>query len=522
MLHLQTSTQAYWTTDFKLTQGDFEFIYNLFLDEETPLKTPDLIERLITYRIDNEFRQLKKYKNSGEFFQPSKTYAVGQEIIFPVLNFEKGTVTGHRDGYNPDFGAFMVLEVEFESGQRREFASHLEIPHKLDQDISDLLETQRPEAHQIYQRHKQSLTRVVVDALREDKDMIFIAKRWFLKSLLMEVNLGHLNLAEAVLDMESGGPLKTQDVMDVVGFGGSENPILRTFSFDYSLSLDNRFDEVGPAGQVLWFLRRMEPQDILEVPRLLRYNEIPYDPTFLNDELLDLEEAIDDEHSLHELVDEEDLEDTATISLIYPHLRMGTLPLTQKAEHLFPIAYRTPRILITLVDTLTKKEMRGWVVRDSGYVYGLQEFYQTHNLPIGTLIKVRPSEDDPSRIELGYESRRPRSEWLWMAKIVEDKLRFVEAQHSIGAAFDDVMLVGVEDPAALDKAAERLGRVALPQLMTDLMSELAQFSPQRHVHCKTLYSAVNLIRRCPPGPIFATLCTHPAFTQAGGAYWRLS
>lgn len=522
MLHLQTNTQTYWTSDFKLTQDDFEFIYNLFLDEETPLKTPDLIERLIGYRIENEFRQLKKYKNSGEFFQPSKTYSIGQEVIFPAFNFLKGTVLAQREGYNPDYGPFSVLEVEFEDGHRRNLASRLDKPHKLDQDMSDLLETQRPDPHQIYQRHKQSLTRTVVDALREDADMIFIAKRWFLKSLLMEVNMGHLNLAEAVLDMEGGGPLKTQDVMDVVGFGGSENPILRTFSFDYSLSLDNRFDEVGPAGQVLWFLRRMEPAEILEVPRLLRYHEINYDPNALTDELLELEEALDDEHDLHELVDDEDLDDEATITLIYPHLRMGTLPLTPKAEHLFPIAYRTPRILITLVDTQTQNEMRGWVVRDSGYVVGLKAFYQTHDLPIGALLKIRPDEDDPSRIEISYEHHRPRSEWIWVASVVDDKIRFSEAQHSIGALYDDTMLLGVENPDALDKAIERFNKTALPQLMLELAGELAQFSPQRHVHCKTLYSAVNLLRRCPPGPIFATLCTHPAFSHAGGAYWRLT
>jgi hypothetical protein len=47
-------------------------------------------------------------------------------------------------------------------------------------------------------------------------------------------------------------------------------------------------------------------------------------------------------------------------------------------------------------------------------------------------------------------------------------------------------------------------------------------TPQRTVHAKTIYSAVNVLRRCPPGPIFATLVARPEFEHVGGPYWRLT
>jgi hypothetical protein len=61
----------------------------------------------------------------------------------------------------------------------------------------------------------------------------------------------------------------------------------------------------------------------------------------------------------------------------------------------------------------------------------------------------------------------------------------------------------------------------LGDLMRDMMSELARLTPQRTVHAKTLYSAINVVRRCPPGPIFTTLVARPEFEHVGGPYWRL-
>ncbi|HLA44880.1 MAG TPA: hypothetical protein VJZ27_15655, partial [Aggregatilineales bacterium] len=518
-----TGTESYWSKEFKLTRSDLEFIYNLFLETETPIKTPDLIQRLIDFRVESELRLLEKYREKGKLFRPADHYQIGDELVFPAFDFSIGKVIDQRPGENPEPGEFTVLKVEFEDGKIREIACDLKIEHKLNEAITEPEEIKRPDAARIYQRFKRVLTPIVVDTLREDQDTLFIAKRWFLKSLLLDVNIGHLNLAEAVLDINGGGPVETLTIARDVGFGEDVNPILRTVSLDYGLLQDERFDEVGPAGQVAWFLRRFEPPEIITPPAILRYQEINYDPSVLSEELLDFEEEIDDELSIHELVDEDELQDTATITLTYPHWRSGTLPLSQRAEHLFPIAYRTPRIRMTLLDGMTGDEINGWVVRDYGFVFGLTEFYQRHHLPIGAYIHIKPHKD-LSRVEIYFESHKPRIEWLWIAHPDGERLRFEEGQQMIGAHYDDLMALGIEDIVGLDTLRERYEqrRTPLSTIMKELTLELAQFSPQRHIHSKTLYSAVNLLRRCPPAPIFATLCTDSAFVHTGGPYWRLA
>jgi hypothetical protein len=62
----------------------------------------------------------------------------------------------------------------------------------------------------------------------------------------------------------------------------------------------------------------------------------------------------------------------------------------------------------------------------------------------------------------------------------------------------------------------------LEKLMEDIGAELAALNPQGNIHAKTLYSTVNLVRRCPPDPIFARLVALPQFEHVGGLYWQLN
>jgi hypothetical protein len=39
------------------------------------------------------------------------------------------------------------------------------------------------------------------------------------------------------------------------------------------------------------------------------------------------------------------------------------------------------------------------------------------------------------------------------------------------------------------------------------------------VHSKTLYGAVNVLRRCSPGLVFSVLFRLPEFVTAGDGYW---
>ena len=59
----------------------------------------------------------------------------------------------------------------------------------------------------------------------------------------------------------------------------------------------------------------------------------------------------------------------------------------------------------------------------------------------------------------------------------------------------------------------------MPDLLEQLLPELAKLSPQGNVHAKTLYAAINLIKRIPPGPLFAALITQTKFRAMGDGYW---
>ncbi len=57
----------------------------------------------------------------------------------------------------------------------------------------------------------------IEQAFRADDEIVRIAGRWFPRALLIDVNVGHLNLAEAVLDMAGGEPLPTSCIAEGCG-----------------------------------------------------------------------------------------------------------------------------------------------------------------------------------------------------------------------------------------------------------------------------------------------------------------
>ena len=85
-------------------------------------------------------------------------------------------------------------------------------------------------------------------SLKDNEDFVRVAGRWFPRALLVDINAGHLNLAEAVLDMAGGGPMATPELLNQVEIPANLNPKLLEFSMDLALWEDPRFDEVGPSG----------------------------------------------------------------------------------------------------------------------------------------------------------------------------------------------------------------------------------------------------------------------------------
>ncbi len=509
--------EDYWNT-FELTDEDIEFLYNYLLDKETPLTSKELTTALVNERVQREKQALERQRSSqGNIYFPKDHYEVEQNLIFPALQWRRGEVVGIRPGRNPELGSFDVIQVEFEGGEKREFASGLE-EHALNRPPEFKLdESLDPEY--VMQSYGEELVEHIQQSLEENPDFVRIAGRWFPRALLVDINAGHLNLAEAVLDMAGGGPLPTPELIQQIGLGGDDNPKLVEFSLDLALQEDDRFDEVGPAGEVLWFLKRLEPQEVTQTPPYLRYTEIEYDRSLLTPAMLALERELDDELSP---IDGKFNQDEVEVRLTYPHWRSGTLPLSAHIRHLFPTAYEAPVIRFMLVDGDTQEKFPGWVVRSRRYVFGLKDWYEKRALMPGSLIWVKRGKE-PGEVEVRCDSRRPGREWIRTLLVGSDGgIVFAMLKQVVSAAYDERMAVVVPDVEAVDQAWQRAQKERVPfeRIVVNTVRELAKLNPQSHVHASELYATVNILRRCPPGPILALLASRPWFIHVGDLHFR--
>jgi hypothetical protein len=411
-----------------------------------------------------------------------------------------------------------VLIVDMGNGAERFFASNL--PDHVLNDQPQTVEEEGFHAEEILAGHGTALEKKIEAAFSSDEDLVRIAGRWFPRALLVDVNVGHLNLAEAVLDMAGGEPLPTSALLKDVALPDGVNPKLAEFSLNQALQEDGRFDEVGPAGQVLWALRRLEPAEVREVPLYLQYSPIEYDPSALTSQMLNLEAQLDDELSEVEARPTEAAKEI-TVSLIFPHLRSGTLPLSARVRSLFPTAYESPRVRFALVDGRTKQRMPGWVVREHGYVFGLRDWYKANDLMPGSLVRIRRGSN-PGEVIIEAKPYRTK-DWVRTVIIGADGgMVFAMLKQSISAEFNDRMAFAIPTLEAVDQLWLQEKKRPFARLVADMIREMSKLTPQGHVHAQELYSAVNIIRRVPPAPLFALLASSPEFSHVGDLHFRLN
>jgi len=414
-----------------------------------------------------------------------------------------------------------VLAGAAHSGDPRQFAARLE-DHILNQEalLAEEAAEQTPEG--ILAAYQDQIVSTIEQNLRDAADIVQIAGRWFPRSLLADVHEGHLNLAEAVLDVSNGGPLPPSDLLEHIDLPSDLDPLLAEFSLDYALQEDERFDEVGPAGQTLWYLRRLEPPEVLFPPARLEYKPVEYDRSQLTEDLISLEQALDDELSDIEPAPENLNQDEITVTLLFPHWRVGTLPLSARLKNLFPTAYEAPRIRFILVDAHSGEEFPGWVVRSDKYVFGLDEWYRRYDVPAGGLVQLTRG-DDPGKVIVSTVNRRTRNEWIRTLTINDgSKIGFTMLKRPVGSAFDELSVIGLMDPVTVDEAwfKSEPWKMSLQKLVVYTFRQLAKINPQSAVHAKALYTGVNVLRRLPPGAVFSELVTRPYYQHVGDLYWR--
>lgn len=512
---------AYWGEQLTITPDDLQYLSTVLVEREIPLGADELARALIEYRFRQECAALERAVAKGTIYRPKGRYEVGQTVVFPALDYQVGTVTAIRPGNNPEYGPFRVIQVDFGNGKKREFAAELTVDHMLNSEagLVPIGEQLSASLEQLVERYGAQVARVLEQHLQSDGRFVRLAGKWFRRDLLVEIHAGHLNLAEAILDLAHGGPLPTEVLLKDLELPEEITPQLRIFSLNYALQEDDRFDEVGPVGQVLWYLRRLEPQAVLTTPLALVYTPIPYDPRLLTTEMLALEQKLDDEWS--DLEPPLEVSEPVEVVLTYPHWRSGTLPLSSRLSKIFPTG-RTQRIHFTFVDADTGEEMTGWVVRQGRYVYGLEEWYRRYAVPVGAYLDVMRGEQ-PGKVLIRRRARRPRREWVQVARAVDGKLLFEMRMMSITCEYDELIAIQEENAQAIDQVRERVRarHLSLGQLLGEVFPELAKLNPQGKVHAATLYSALNFAIRTPPGPLLAELAATGTYVPVGDNYWVL-
>lgn len=515
-----TMNEDYWDS-FIIDEQDIEFLYNFLLETEIPLDSKGLISALIEQRIERRGAEVERQRMSGgDLYLPKLQYKIDQKLIFPSLNWKQGKVVASRQGENPDLGEFQVVKVAFEDGSQREFAAHLE-NHTLNEHSVVVQEFQHFDVNTVLRLYGSDLEDALEEELSTNPDFVRIAGRWFPRALLIDINMGHLNIAEAVLDMSGGGPLTTLALFEQLELRADVNPKLQEFSMELALQEDDRFDEVGPAGDVQWFLKRLEPEPVTSTPVFLRHQELDFSRSILTEEMLQLELLLDDEFSpiKQKPEDSDDLE----VRILFPHWRSGSLPLSNRTKHLFPTAYEAPRVLFTLVDGETQERFPGWVVRSGRYVFGLDEWYESHGVIPGTIIHVRRG-NEPGEVVVHVDSHRPNREWIRTLLVGSDGgTVYAMLKQIVTTPIDDRMAIAIPDKNALDPVWKKPAReqATLESLVIGNVRDLARLNPQSHVHFIELYSAINTVRRVPPAPIMTVLAGNPAFVHVGDMHFKL-
>jgi hypothetical protein len=515
-------TDINWS-QFNIRPQDLEFLSAHLLDIETPLSPVELAGQLIRERLRVESAAQAKQAAETKTYRPMERYAEGDQLLFPAQEWITGRVSAVRQAQVLNGGGFDVLTVVLEDGSAREYAAGL-AEHAL-----NAVETQEKESPEkmsdaIAKEHAHEIAPQVTAALRESPDFVYIAGRWFPKALIVDVGEGQLNVAEALLDMASGGPLPTSQLLGEVDLAHGVNPKLAEFSLDMALQNDPRFDEVGPAGEVAWFLHRLEPEAVRNIPLFLRQSAVETDRTALSDEMLELERRIEDELTPADIQPEGEGKDIQ-VPLLFPHWRAGGLPLTKRMARFFPTAYESPRVRFDFVDAQNDERFQGWVVRQNGYVVGLRDWYERRGLMPGSYVRIRRGEK-PGEVQVSTEAHRSSKEWVRTALVGADGgVVYAMLKQQVDSSFDERMMIYLPgEPATLEaiwqkRAGQPVNNFA--QIVTNTMRDLAKLTTQNHVHAVELYSALNLVLRCPPGQLFALLSSRPQFQHVGHLHFRL-
>jgi hypothetical protein len=262
-MQLDTLTLRYWQ-DFELASDDLDYLSEILIEQEAPMTVGDLAKRLMEARLENEKAVWENREAQGRVYQPREAYQEGDRLVFSALGDAVGTVVGVRPGRHPDYAPFDVIQVTMEgSEESREFASNLTHPHALnfmqvgqetDLDLDDLGAVSAT----LYDRYGHYVTPALLNGLRQSPDFASFGNEWFLRGFMVPIEEGHLNLAEAVLDLAAGFS-SAQEILDVLEMPPETSHAVQLFSLNHAMASDqqSRFRFAGTNARMEWCLPKV-------------------------------------------------------------------------------------------------------------------------------------------------------------------------------------------------------------------------------------------------------------------------
>jgi len=515
-------TEAYWRDEFEVADQDLTFLNDQFLEEHRPIALTDLARSLIVDYCKRTEAAVRRQLAKGTVYRPNAAFEIGEKIVFPHLDFAVGTVVSQREGHNPEYQAFGVITVEFEDDEEKlEFASELQEPHKLafaDETSWQSVFAISPDM--LYDSYGELVAAKLGQVFADRGDYVEFRGRWLPGAMAADIHVGLLNIAEAMLVMQEK-PLQPQELLSELDLPDEIPDQIKVFCLNRMVSQDERFVDVGTESQVVWSLKRWIPEAARIAPDYMRYETVAYDRTGLDVTHLQLEREIDDEASQLMAPPTAAAATELMLLLTYPHWRNGSLPLTARTRVFFPAGLPGQLSQITFLDRAKNGQFKGWVAHDRKYVYGLAEWYEANNIPVSAHIKLERT-DDPLVVAVDLVPRRMQREWTRMAVMGQDsQLSFTMQKRPIACQYDELCLIDEPDRSVGDQVRSDTSdsEVELGQVVKAVFLELAKLTPSVTVHAKTLYSALNVVKRCPPGQVFATLFSMPEFVTTGDGYW---
>ncbi len=510
----------FWST-LGTTPGDVEHVYAFLLERGVATSSHEIVADLIAWRIQQEEKRLAEIAaRHAPIYQPKASYAVGQRLIFSALEHREGVVTRVRPSENPRLEGFQVIAVQLDGETRlREFASAYAAPHPLSVERDALTELTLSPAEALA-RYGETVRAALVQRLSADKEFVRLDDGWFLRGLLPEIHAGYLNLAEAAIE-QANDAVRTVDLVKIFEFPPSVKKSAATFAVNLALAHDPRFEDVGPTHDPRWFLVRFEPPEARERPKILE--AVSARVVALPPELETLAAELHDEAELNGNASAAPSapRDQVTLVLSYPHRQAGTLPLTPPVRALLP-PFEHARLRVHCVDAQTGERWVLYAVAEGAYLTGLANWFSARKLSPGAYVTLKRGAD-PLTLTIDYQPQRERSLWVRVARGLNGQLTFSQEKRPLAHKYDEDMLMVIGDPLGLEIAAQRAReQLSLTALLEEIFPELAKLSGAGRVHAKTLYSAVNLIRRVGPRAVFSALCESNAFASAGGGYFVLN